>query len=173
MDAVIDCETTGLDPLTNRIICIGVCYQSLEFKNKKIAVVFQNFDEKKMLEEFWEFIDKTFKDLNFIFFVGFNIEFDIRFIYLRSLFYKLKIKKFLHIIDVMKVLGCGQWRAEGTLKDYADFFKIENGAPHIDGSKVPALYEEGKIDLIVEYCESDVLITSQLLDICKEGGLIF
>uniref|UniRef100_A9A7W1 YprB ribonuclease H-like domain-containing protein n=1 Tax=Methanococcus maripaludis (strain C6 / ATCC BAA-1332) TaxID=444158 RepID=A9A7W1_METM6 len=106
---VLDTETTGLNPLTDRIITIGLWHV-----NK--FVKFVSNDEKEMLENFWKFISEH--EISKL--IGFNINFDWTFLKLRSMKYGIKIryfKKYEERVDLRRILN-SEPRAKGTLTDY-------------------------------------------------------
>jgi 3'-5' exonuclease len=130
--------------------------------------------EKKVIEDFWKLLI-YYKFPTLISFNGRN--FDIPFIMLRSAVNKIRPSfnlmagtKFnypnhIDLIDELTFYSATQWGA--TKRFNFDFYAHSFGivspkAQGVDGSKVPALYAEGKIKEISEYCMRDVNATWEL-----------
>lgn len=152
-------EGTNFDGSFGRIACIGYAL------NDEPAKTFAG-DEKEMLKNFWE-IAKTV-DL----FVGFNnFDFDLRFIYQRSIILGVKPTvnlsfaryKNYPIYDVM-----WEWsKWSGQNKISLDLLARALGLPsskggEVEGKNVAKAYEEGKIKEICKYCEKDVELTRKI-----------
>lgn len=152
-------EKTGLDGTFGRIACIGYAI------NDSPAECLVG-DEKKMLQDFWE-IAKT-SDL----FIGFNnMDFDLRFIYQRSVIQNVKPSKELYfaryrnnpIYDVMHEWK--KWDNQSSISLHAlakalGLASSKEGG--IEGSGVAKAYEDGRIDEIAEYCKRDVEVTRKI-----------
>lgn len=149
---------TGLDGAFGRIACISYAFDD---DNPKTI----SGDEKKILQKFWEIAKSA--DL----FVGFNIlDFDLRFIYQRSVIQAVKPTLDLNfaryrsnpIFDVMKEWS--KWESHNvsldTLAKALGLKTSKDGA--INGSNVAKAYDEGRIKEICEYCEKDVELTRQI-----------
>jgi len=155
---VIDIETTSLNPWEGRIICVGI--KDVESGE---TLVFQDDHEYAMLMRFFEyFIRRKFDEI-----IGFNIDFDLRFLTAKALKYKISSANGFFTAtatDVMAILNrykrlnsTFRW---GTLDEWSRFLlgkgKILNGA------SVPELYRQRRVDEIVKYNENDVEITYEL-----------
>jgi len=155
---IFDIETTNLDPMDSRIVCI-----SMSEIGKDEIKTFINIDEKKVLTDFWEEVGKDSK------LIGFNSDsFDIPFIIKRCLINRVKINKF-QTSDIRKDVN-SFWtsynqRSKGTLSDWAKILgmKVETDA----GSAVPLLFAENKFDEIEAHCCEDIKITKKLYELCK------
>lgn len=119
-------------------------------------------DEKEILIKFWELA----KDAHL--FIGHNVmEFDLRFIYKRSIINGIKPSRELNfaryrsdpIYDTMKEWE--KWGANGTsLHRLSIALGIASPKEEgIDGSKVYDYFLAGKGDEIIEYCKRDVEAT--------------
>ncbi|MBM7408759.1 ribonuclease H-like domain-containing protein [Methanococcus maripaludis] len=166
---VLDTETTGLNPLTDRIIAIG-------FWHVNKFVKFVSNDEKEMLENFWKFISEN----KISKLIGFNINFDWTFLKLRSMKYGIKIKyfkKYEERVDLRRLLN-SEPRAKGTLTDYCTFLGIDIPGEDISGKEVPKVWEahqngdNNALPRIVEHLQLDVLRTKALYDKILESGMI-
>ena len=141
-----------------RIFCIGYALD-----NEPASALAG--DEKEMLQQFWELA----KDANL--FIGHNVmEFDLRFIYKRSIINGVKPSRDLNfaryrsepIFDTMKEWE--KWGAQGaSLHRLSIALGIASPKEEgIDGSKVYDYYLEGRGDEIVEYCKRDVDATRKV-----------
>jgi predicted PolB exonuclease-like 3'-5' exonuclease len=152
-------EKTGLDGTFGRIACIGYAI------NDAAAECLVG-DEKKMLQDFWE-IAKTC-DL----FVGFNnMDFDLRFIYQRSVIQNVRPTKDLifaryrssPIYDVMHEWKKWDNQSSISLHALAKALGLQSSKEGgIEGSGVAKAYEGGKIKEIAEYCKRDVEVTRKI-----------
>jgi len=122
-------------------------------------------DEKEILEKFW----RIARDAEL--FIGHNIlEFDLRFIYKRSIIHKVRPTQDLSfaryrnspIFDTMK-----EWEKWGSIG--AGLHKLatalgikssKNG--ELDGSRVYNFFLAGKTKEIIEYCKRDVEVTREI-----------
>lgn len=141
-----------------RILCIGYACDD------KPADAFDG-DEKEMLEKFWELA----KDAHL--FIGHNVmEFDLRFIYKRSVIHGVKPSRDLNftryrsdpIFDTMK-----EWEKWGSQGCSLHRLSLALGLASpkeegIDGSKVYDYYLENRTDEIIEYCKRDVEATRKV-----------
>lgn len=156
-ELVLDIETNGLQPYESRIICIV----AKDLKRQKLYS-FQNEDEEQMLEGFLQFYGRR----NFDSIIGYNILFDIRFIFARALLHQVDGRGFFRasyedIMSVMKAVGYRySSNSSGGLEDWIKLFFGEEKL--MENGSVPEKYEDDKIQEIVEYCEQDVEVTSKL-----------
>ncbi|MBI3887952.1 ribonuclease H-like domain-containing protein [Candidatus Microgenomates bacterium] len=149
-------EYTNFDGSFGRIACI-----SYALNNEKPKTLFG--DEKKMLQDFW----KEAKDVDL--FVGFNVmDFDLRFIYQRSIIFNVQPSRELPFIkntktpiyDVMY-----EWSKWGVVQKISlDLLAKALGIPSSKDGEVIAktvwdAFKKGKIQQICEYCQRDVEVT--------------
>jgi len=141
-----------------RIFCIGYAID-----DKSVECLAGS--EKEILEKFWQIA----KDADL--FIGYNIlEFDLRFIYKRSVINRVKPTQELSfaryrnspIFDTMK-----EWEKWGSVGIALHKLAIALGLESpkesgIDGSKVYDLFLAGKTDKIIEYCKRDVEATRKI-----------
>ena len=123
-------------------------------------------DEKKILQDFWKVAETI--DL----FVGFNLmDFDLRFIYQRSIVLGIKPTREISFIryrsspiyDVMREWA--KWDMQDkisldTLAKVLGFPSSKGGA--IEGKDVAKAFKDGRIKEICEYCEKDVELTRKI-----------
>ena len=143
-----------------RILCIGYAVEG-----EPVQCLFG--DEKEILKNFWEIA----KDADL--FIGHNImEFDLRFIYKRSIIHNIKPSRELNfaryrnnpIYDTMK-----EWEKWGAIGTSLHKLSICLGVTSpkeagIDGSKVYDFYLDGKADEIYKYCKRDVEATRSVYE---------
>jgi len=150
---------TSLDGTFGRIACLS--YAVNEEPIKTLCG-----DEGKILLIFWEIA----KDIDL--FIGFNLmDFDLKFIYQRSIILGVKPTKDLYfgryrnspIYDVM--CEWAKWDMQDkinlhTLAKVLGFPSSKGGA--IEGKDVAKAYADGRIKEICEYCEKDVEVTRKI-----------
>lgn len=148
-------ENTSFQGEFGRILCI--CYAIDDGEVECLAG-----PETEILKNFW----KIAKDVDL--FIGHNVmEFDLRFIYKRSVIHRIRPSRYLSfaryrsepIFDTMK-----EWEKWGSMGVSLHRLTIALGivSPKeqgIDGSKVYSYYLKGKTDEICEYCKRDVAAT--------------
>ncbi|MDP2637659.1 MAG: ribonuclease H-like domain-containing protein, partial [Candidatus Levybacteria bacterium] len=150
---------TSFDGAFGRIVCLS--YAINEEPIKTLCS-----DEKKILQDFWE----VAKEIDL--FIGFNLmDFDLRFIYQRSIILGIKPTRDLNfaryrnspIYDVMREWT--KWDMQDkisldTLAKVLSFPSSKGGA--IEGKDVAKAYKDGRIKEICEYCERDVELTRKI-----------
>lgn len=143
-----------------KIFCIGYA-----FNDEKVTII--SGSEQEILEEWWKIADRA--DL----FIGHNIlDFDLRFIFKRSIVYRIKPStkhlnlsfaryKSFPIYDTMR-----EWEKWSqsfiSLDTLAKVLDLPTSKGAIDGSKVYDYFLKGKFDEIYEYCKKDVILTRQV-----------
>lgn len=150
----------SLSALTAKIICI--CYAIEPPIGCEVQVL--QGEETEIINAFW----KLATDCNL--FVGHNIlDFDLRFIYQRSIIHQIKPSRDLPfarfrsapIYDTMQEWS--KWgREHASLDTLSKALSIPSPKENLDGSKVYPYYRAGKLVEIVEYCKRDVDSTRQL-----------
>ncbi len=147
---------TAFDGAFGRILCIGYA-----INDNPTEILYEEGDEKKILEKFWEIAGDA--DL----FIGHNVmEFDLRFIYQRSIINNVRPSQDLNfaryrnnpIFDTMK-----EWAKWSMFNISLEHLALALGIPTpkkgIDGSQVYSFYKDGKINEILDYCKRDVETT--------------
>ena len=149
---------TSFDGGWGSIVCI-----SYAIDDEKVATLWG--DEKEILKKFW----KIAKDASL--FIGFNvIDFDMRFIYQRSVVCNIKPTRTLSfaryrsepMYDLM-----WEWAKWGkstvSLDSLAKALKFESSkGGEIEGKNVAQAFKDGKIKEICQYCEKDVELTRKI-----------
>lgn len=144
----------SLSAATAKILCL--CY-AIEPPPGSAVQVLQG-EETAIIKAFWEIAT----DCNL--FVGHNIlEFDLRFIYQRSIIHQIKPSRDLPftrfrsapIFDTMQEWS--KWgREHASLDLLSKALSIPSPKQSLDGSKVYPFYRAGRLAEIVEYCKCDV-----------------
>jgi len=159
-----DIETTGLDPIKDRITAIGVknCYREEALIDK---------DEKFILEEFWKMIAKKYPYFRL---VGFNcLSFDMPFILIRSFKHGVKVFDVRgKVIDLRFVLSHGNRYQQGKLEDYATLIGLDTKYNGYDGADAIKLWKNKQLMELEKYVLSDVQITYGIYKRVKEVGLL-
>ena len=163
----------SLSAVTAKIICI--CYAVEPPVGCEVQAL--QGEETEIINAFW----KLAADCNL--FVGHNIlDFDLRFIYQRSIIHQIKPSRDLPfarfrnapIYDTMQEWS--KWgREHASLDTLSKALGIPSPKETLDGSKVYPYYRAGKIAEIIEYCKRDVDSTRQVyrrLTFTKAPGLL-
>jgi predicted PolB exonuclease-like 3'-5' exonuclease len=150
----------SLSAATAKIVCI--CYAIEPPHGSEVQVL--EGAETEIIRGFWGLAADC--DL----FVGHNIlDFDLRFIYQRSIIHQIKPTRDLPfaryrsapIFDTMQ-----EWSKWGRERASLDLLSKTFGLPSpkesLDGSKVYPYYRSGKLAEIVEYCKCDVNSVRQI-----------
>jgi predicted PolB exonuclease-like 3'-5' exonuclease len=144
----------SLSAMTAKIICL--CYAIEPPTDSEVQVL--EGDEIEILKNFWQLAADC--DL----FVGHNIlDFDLRFIYQRSIIHQVKPSRDLPfgrfrnapIFDTMHEWS--KWgREHASLDLLSKTLSLRSPKETLDGSKVYPYYRAGKIADIIDYCRCDV-----------------
>jgi predicted PolB exonuclease-like 3'-5' exonuclease len=150
---------TSFDGAFGCIICVGYAVDDKEVQILK-------GEEKKILKDFWDIA----KDQRL--FIGFNnMDFDLRFIYQRSVINGVPPTKNLSfaryrndpIFDIM--WEWRKWAREPSvsLDTLAKALGIKSSkGGEIEGKNVWQAYKDGRLDEICDYCKRDVEVTREI-----------
>jgi len=183
--------SAGIYSEFGKIVCISVGFiyfqgNEMNFRTKS----FSGNNEKKLLSDFLELINKfcLTKEQTLC---GHNIkEFDIPFICRRALINGLQLPFIFQIsgkkpweisfIDTLELWKFGDFKNYTALKLLTAVFGIPTPKDDIDGSQVShVFYIEKNIERISLYCQKDVLATAQVflrlngLDLIKSENIQF
>jgi len=153
----LDIETTSFQPWSGRIICIGV----KDISNGEVQVFYDENEESLLLKFFRHINKKQYSEI-----IGYNIAFDMRFIFARCLRYKLHANGFFDKIqtDLMMILKNVKkgynFNQPGKLNDWA--IALLGKEKLFDNTKVPELYSQGRIKDLIEYNQNDLELTYEL-----------
>lgn len=167
--AIIDIETTGLSPWSERITCIGVQIirsTDVESSVRKEPLCFTCENEVRLLSELWSVLLQN--KVNYL--VGWNIDgFDWPFLKIRSAILNVPLGRYFHKyserLDLMNVLKCGRWA------------KLDDAAQALFGEGKIAcnpveLWQEGKLDELTKYNVQDVKLTSRIFQRCIDCCIV-
>lgn len=160
---ILDIETTGFDPMINRITCISI----MDTTTNEIRS-FYGEDEKQLLIDFWNAIEYNFA---FITFNGLN--FDLPFIIKRCVINDIKVK-IGNVKDLARDVNCSEmtWNAidKGSLDAWAIIMGL--GAKNENGLKCVEYYNNKEWNKIVDHCVNDVKITFAFWNRLKRCNVI-
>lgn len=158
-----------------KIVCISVGFVKRTVDGEVLRITsFANDDEKILLQEFSDLLNKYFNDLRHHRLCGHNgKEFDFPFIARRMLVHQMPLPAMLNIaglkpwenphLDTMTYWKFGEFKNFTSLDLLAALFEVPTPKDDIDGSQVYGVYyEENNLDRIVEYCQKDVVTLVQV-----------
>lgn len=171
-------DRAGIYAEFGKIVCIsvGIVVKNEEGNLSFRAKSFANEDERKLLIDFSEMLEKHYNNPNKYFFCGHNIkEFDVPFTCRRLAINGLPLPGILditgkkpwetkHLLDTMELWKFGDYKSYTSLSLLTAIFDIPTPKDDIDGSQVGRVFwEEKDLERIAVYCEKDVLAVAQLL----------
>ncbi|MCI0448576.1 MAG: 3'-5' exonuclease [Chlorobi bacterium] len=184
-------QRAGIFAEFGKIICICAGYfydngDGLSFKVK----AFYGDDEKKILAEFCETLNKSFSTDEHMLCGHNSREFDFPYIARRCLVNGVEIPHLLNnsgkkpwevqLLDTMDMWKFGDYKSFTSLNLLAEVFGIESPKNDIDGSVVWSTYWiEKDLERIKNYCMKDVVTVAQLLlkfkglELLKEENISF
>ena len=158
-----------------KIICISLGIFDFREDMRKLRLKsLYGDDEKKILLDLSDMIDSFSAKKHITLCAHNGKEFDFPYIARRMLINGLKLPDILNIagrkpwetnlLDTMELWKFGDYKHYTSLELLAAIFNIPNPKDEIDGSMIDGLYwQEKNIDIIVKYCEKDVIAIAQLL----------
>lgn len=167
-------ERAGIYAEFGKIVCIsaGVIRGSAPNRSLRLKSFYGN-DEKALLTEFADMLEKHFNgDEHFL--CGHNgKEFDFPYIARRMLIHGIALPRILDISgkkpwevkhhDTLQLWKFGDYKHFTSLKLLAHVFGLPTPKDDIDGSQVCGVYwKEKNIERIVTYCEKDVITLVQV-----------
>jgi 3'-5' exonuclease len=175
-------EKAGIYAEFGKIICISVGFVNITKNGEHQARIksFYGDDEKEVLIEFADLLNKHFNRSNVRLCAHNGKEFDFPYLSRRMLINKIKLPTILDMagkkpweilhLDTLELWKFGDYKNYTSLDLLACIFDIPTPKDDIDGSQVRAVYyEENDLERIVEYCQKDVLTIIQLyLSYCLE-----
>lgn len=162
-------DRAGIYAEFGKIICIsvGLIVPDGPYKNLKIKS-FAGDDEKQLLLDFAELLNKSYKR-HFDLMCGHNAkEFDFPYIARRMLIHGISLPAVINLhgkkpweiphLDTLELWKFGDYKNYTSLDLLAAIFNIETPKDDIDGSQVyQVYYQEKNLQRIVEYCQKDVI----------------
>lgn len=169
----------ALNPFTSKIVCVAI-KKTNDYEHEKGWVLINSdkkiksendnykfvcYDEKKLLEKFWEFFENIDYPYKFITFRG--RDFDFPYLMLRSAYLGIPNSANLmsgsdwtmssYHVDLAKELSFFKYSGSGAIRmkslDYycKRFLGRTSKTPDVKGNLVTELYKQGKIKEIAEY----------------------
>ena len=170
-------ERAGIYAEFGKIICIsaGVIIQKNGERFYRVKS-FYDQDEKKLLMEFNDMLDKFTSNPGKKLCAHNGQEFDYPYIARRSMIHGLRIPKILDIagakpweikerlLDTLQMWKFGDYKNYTSLDLLCAVFEIPTPKDDIEGSQVAHVYyKEGDLDRIIRYCEKDTLALANLM----------
>ncbi len=164
-------SSAGIYAEFGKIVCISCGFTNgKEFRIKS----FYGEDEKILLEEFADLLDKHYNNKYNLLCAHNGKEFDFPYIARRLLVNGIKIPDIINLagkkpwevrhLDTMELWKFGDYKHYTSLELLAALFNIPTPKDDIDGSMVGHVYwVEKDLDRIVTYCQKDVVTIVQLL----------
>lgn len=153
-----------------KVICICVGYfNGAEFRLKS----FYGHDEKLILQEFRDLLDRHFSEREHRLCAHNGKEFDFPFLCRRFLINGMSLPGMLNLhgkkpweiphLDTMEMWKFGDYKNYTSLNLLAAVFNIPTPKDDIDGSQVARVYyEEKDLERIKNYCQKDVVTVARL-----------
>lgn len=167
VDANIDkaIRGTALDGTWGEVVAIGYQIEGfgLDVRTRTEHFVSDMPAEKRLLNDFNAILDKQ-KPL---FFIGHNVEWDLRFLYQRCVVHGLPGRRFnLEYnpprFDTM-LAWCGKYsKGKISLDDLCLALGVDTSKGDMSGKEVWDAWKAGRIDDIADYCQEDVRATSEV-----------
>lgn len=166
-------QKAGIFAEFGKVVCISVAYLVKSKQGLKLRLTsFYGHDEKQILENFNQLLNKTLKK-NYLLCAHNGKEFDFPFLARRILINGLKLPEQLRLagkkpwevphLDTMELWRFGDYKNYTSLDLLAHTFNIPTPKANLDGSKIAyTYYEEKDLKKIVEYCSRDVVAVAQL-----------
>ena len=170
-------ERAGIYAEFGRIICIsaGVIIQKNGERYYRVKS-FHDSDEKKLLSDFNDMLEKFTSNPGKKLCAHNGIEFDYPYIARRTLINGLRLPRILDIsgakpweikdrlLDTLQMWKFGDYKNYTSLDLLCAVFDIPTPKDDIDGSQVAqTYYQEGDLDRIIRYCEKDTLALANLI----------
>ena len=158
---IVDVETTGAMPFNSRIICIGV----LDPKQPNKPIVFFDMDEEKVVKDFVDY----FRSGMYNMIIGYNLNFDLRFIFAKCLRYRIKFPElttsdWLDLMIIMRQVkqrGVISYNKPGTLGEWSEYlFGI---VKKYKAKDVVDLWKKKAYEEIIKHNREDLDILFKLL----------
>jgi 3'-5' exonuclease len=164
-------EQAGIYAEFGKIVCVSCGYLTAE--NKFRIKSFCGDDEKKLLLEFAEMLNKSFSAPDKLLCAHNGKEFDFPFLARRMVINGIKLPSVLNNagkkpwevnhIDTMELWKFGDYKSYTSLVLLATILGISTPKDDIDGSMVWEVYwKEKNLPRIVTYCQKDVLTVAQI-----------
>jgi uncharacterized protein YprB with RNaseH-like and TPR domain len=168
-------ERAGIYAEFGKIICISCgCLQGNSEDKKLVIKSYCNPDERKLLTEFADMLQKWSGDADKYLCAHNGKEFDYPYICRRMIINGVEIPEALKIagrkpwevrhLDTLEFWKFGDYKNYTSLKLLAKVLGVPSPKDDIDGSQVNGVYwKEKDLDRIVTYCQKDVVTLTQVM----------
>ena len=177
-------ERAGIYAEFGKIVCISVGFINIENGVKSLRLKsFFNDDEKTLLIDFFELLNKHYNGNDYLLCAHNGKEFDFPYIARRGLINGISIPKILDTagkkpwevahLDTLQLWKFGDYKHYTSLNLLTTIFNIPTPKDDIDGSMVNDVYWKDKdLDRIANYCQKDVVALTQLFLRFRNENLI-
>jgi DNA polymerase elongation subunit (family B) len=167
-------ERAGIYAEFGKIVCISVGFIKIESGAKTLRLKsYFNDDEKTLLIDFFELLNKHYNDRDHLLCAHNGKEFDFPYIARRSLINGINIPSILDMagkkpwevphLDTLQLWKFGDYKHYTSLNLLTSIFNIPTPKDDIDGSMVNEVYWKDKdLERIANYCQKDVVALTQL-----------
>lgn len=167
-------ERAGIYAEFGKIVCICAGIMAGEGTGKEFRIIsFYGEDEKQLLTDFCNLLNKSFNSLEHTLCAHNGKEFDFPYLCRRILINGLDLPSILDIagrkpwevqhLDTLQLWKFGDYKHYTSLDLLATLFDIPSPKEDMDGSQVgKAFWEDGNLEKIVKYCQNDTLTVAQL-----------
>ncbi len=167
-------QKAGIYAEFSKVVCISVGIVSEAESERTLRIKsFYGHDEKELLTDFAQLLEKKFNKRDNVLCAHNGKEFDFPFLCRRMLINKVPLPQLLKLSgkkpweiphhDTLELWKFGDIKNYTSLSLLAYLFNIPTSKDDIDGSEVASVYwEEKNLPRIVEYCQKDVIVTVQL-----------
>lgn len=168
-------ERSGIFSEFSKVVCIGVGSLYFQENGWKLRLKsIENDDEKLLLKDFYDLVDRFSEYYPKLAFSGHNIkEFDIPFLCRRMIINGIPLPKVMQLsgmkpwenphIDTMDMWKFGDYKHFTSLSLLAAILGIPSPKSDIDGSMVGHVYwQEHDLERIAKYCLRDVLTSAKV-----------
>ena len=172
-------EYAGIYAEFGKIVCISVGIFRFHHEKQQWQLFLKSYyghDERQVLMEFNEMLDKYYFNTKIHIICGHNIrEFDVPYLCRRTIINRLPLPQAFditgkkpweteHLLDTLNLWKFGDFKSFTSLKLLCGVFNIPTPKDDIDGSEVGKTYwQENNLERIEIYCKKDVVATAQLL----------
>jgi len=168
-------DRAGIWAEFGKIVCISVGYfTQFNTDDRKFRVTSFFGEEKQILKDFKELLDKHFNKPQHVLCAHNGKEFDFPYIARRMIINQIPLPEKLNLfgkkpweiahLDTMDLWRFGDYKHYTSLKLLTSILGIPSPKDDITGGEVGTVfYKEKNIDRIVVYCEKDTIAIAQLL----------
>jgi len=165
--AILDIETTGLNPFTDEIVAIGL----LDIDNNTTVGFVRDSgkNEHVMLSTFAELINRACRDGEKLTFVGYNVRnFDMHFIMVRAMKHGVRIPiENIELLDMMDALFPNGMRYR-PLSFVVE--KLLGLSKNGHGADVKEWFSNDDVSMIEKYLDNDLKIEKELFLLMEKHG---